>query len=326
MTIDRDTLTALYRAMLLTRRAEERVAAIYPTDKIQSPIHLSLGQEAIAVGVALALEPDDHLYGTYRGHGLYIARGGDLGAMFAELYGKDTGCCRGKGGSMHMIAPEVGLIGCSAIVGSTIPVATGAALAAKLDGGKRVIVADFGDGAVDEGVFFESLNFAALKKLPIIFVCENNNYAVHSRVSDRHARTDIFRYGEPLGVPGQRIDGEDVEAVYSSMRSLAADVRSGAGPRLVEYMTYRRHEHVGPGKDHKEKYRDQQKLAAALSRDPLRTAAQALRDRFGVAESEFARWEDEVLQKVDAAVAFAETSPFPSAEQLLDDVYAEAAS
>lgn len=325
MTIDRETLAALYRAMLLIRRAEERVVAIYPTDKIQSPIHLSLGQEAIAAGIALALGPDDHLYGTYRGHGLYIARGGDLGAMFAELYGRETGCCRGKGGSMHMIAPEVGLIGCSAIVASTIPVATGAALASRMDGGRRVIVADFGDGAVDEGVFFESLNFAALKKLPIIYVCENNNYAVHSRVSDRHVQTEIFRYGEALGVPGQRIDGEDVETVFATMRSMIDDARAGKGPRLVEYMTYRRHEHVGTGRDHKEKYRDQDKLAAALARDPLESSARALRERFAVCDADFARWEEEVVRQVDVAVAFAERSPFPSPERLLDDVYAGAA-
>jgi TPP-dependent pyruvate/acetoin dehydrogenase alpha subunit len=323
--LDRETLTSLYRAMLLIRRAEERVAAIYPTDKIQSPIHLSLGQEAISAAVALALGRDDRLYGTYRGHGLYIARGGDLGAMFAELYGKETGCCRGKGGSMHMIAPEQGLIGCSAIVGSTIPVAAGAALAARMDGRKRVVAAMFGDGAIDEGVFYESLNFAALKNLPLLFVCENNNYAVHSRVSDRHLKTEIFRYGEALGVPGRRIDGEDVEAAFSAVRSHVDGIRAGGGPQLIECMTYRRHEHVGPGKDHKEKYREQDKLAQALERDPLEIAAKPLRARFRVPAADFARWEAEVKARVDDAVAFAEKSPFPSPERLLDDVFEEAA-
>lgn len=319
--VNKDTLTALYRAMLLIRRAEERVAQIYPTDKIQSPIHLSLGQEAISAAVSLALGPQDRLYGTYRGHGLYIARGGDLGAMFAELYGKDTGVCRGKGGSMHLVAPEQGLMGCSAIVASMIPVATGAALASQMDGRKRVIVAMFGDGAVDEGVFFESMNFAALKNLPIIYVCENNNYAVHSRVEYRHAQTEIFRYGEGLGIPGRRLDGEDVETVYSSMAEMAASIRAGGGPRLVEYMTYRRFEHVGPAMDHREKYRDPAKLAAAMARDPLDAAAKVLRTRFGVGDGELAAWEGEVEAKVDAAVEFAEKSPLPSPDTLLDEVY-----
>jgi pyruvate dehydrogenase E1 component alpha subunit len=183
----------------------------------------------------------------------------------------------------------------------------------------------FGDGAIDEGVFFESLNFAALKKLPIVFVCENNNYAVHSRVAERHLQTELYRYGEGLGVPGRRVDGEDVETVFSALRAVVAAIRAGDGPQLIECMTYRRHEHVGPGKDHKERYRDQAKLAAALARDPLEIAAQLLRERGGVPTADFARWEEEVKARVDAAVAFAEKSPFPSAERLLDDVYAEAA-
>ena len=200
--LDEVSWVSLFKAMLKIRLAEERVIEIYPSDKIQSPIHLSLGQEAVAAGVCLALRKDDHIYGTYRGHGIYIAKGGSLKKAFAELFAKDTGCCRGKGGSMHYVAPEVGLMGCSAIVASTIPVATGDALAAQYLGSDRVVVAFFGDGAVGEGVFFESLNFAALKKLPVIYVLENNNYAVHSRVKDRHKMTKLYPFFECLWIKG----------------------------------------------------------------------------------------------------------------------------
>ncbi|HXT02304.1 MAG TPA: thiamine pyrophosphate-dependent dehydrogenase E1 component subunit alpha [Elusimicrobiota bacterium] len=320
------TLTDLYRAMLRIRRAEERVAQIYPTDKIQSPIHLSIAQEAIAAGVSLALGPDDHLYGTYRGHGLYIARGGALGPLFAELYAKDNGCCRGKGGSMHMVSTDVGLMGCSAIVASNIPIATGAALASKMEGGKRVIAADFGDGAVDEGVFFESLNFAALKKLPILFVCENNNYAVNSPLSTRHLTTELFRFGEALGVPGERFDGDDVSVVYESVRKAAASARAGGGPRLLEYVTYRRHEHVGPGLDHQAPYRDREKLARAMKRDPLDVARAMVVERCGVTAAQLDEWEAETKRDIDAAVAFAEAGAPPRPEQLLDDVYTGASA
>lgn len=317
------TLLELYQIMLKIRLAELKIAEIYPTDKIQSPVHLSIGQEAVSAGVCRALLRTDHLYGTYRGHGVYIAKGGDLRKLFAELYAKDTGCARGKGGSMHLVALEAGMMGCSAIVASTIPLAAGDALAAKMKGEKRVAVAFFGDGAMDEGLFFETANFAALKNLPLIFVCENNNYAVHSRVADRHKDARLFRYAEPLGVPGERLDGLDVGVVYSTMCAAVQKVREGSGPLLLEYMTYRWHEHVGPGRDHAEQYRDKERMAYALAHDSIETAKTELISKLGVAKDTIDRIESTVRREVEEAVEFAERSPLPDATQLYDDVYEE---
>lgn len=321
--LEEEMLSDLYRVMLKIRLTEEKITAIYPSDKIQSPIHLSVGQEAVSAGVCQAMAKHDHLYGTYRSHGLFIAKGGDLKKMFAELYGKDTGSARGKGGSMHLAAPEWGLMGCSAIVASTIPVATGDALASKLQGRPRIVVSFFGDGAPDEGIFFESVNFAVLKKLPIIYVCENNHYAIHSKVSDRHVQTDLFRCADGLGLSGKRFEGNDVRIVYSVMKEAVEAVRKDGGPLLLEFMTYRWSEHVGPGMDHAEAYRDKEKLARALSNDPVENAKQVLERDFQVSEEIFHRWKRMVGEEIEEAVDFAEKSSFPQAEALYDDLFKE---
>jgi len=321
--INRETALGLYQTILRIRRTEERIVEIYPTDKIQSPVHLCIGQEAVSAGVCLALDRTDHLYGTYRSHGIFIAKGGDLKKLFAELYARDSGCARGKGGSMHLVAPEVGLMGCSAVVASTIPVATGDALASEMQGRKRVVVAFFGDGAVDEGVFFESINFAALKNLPIIFVCENNRYAIHSKVSARHKQTEIYRFGEGLGVEGRRFDGNAVEEVYASMRQAVDSVRKGGGPLLLEYLTYRWYEHVGPNLDHYEAYRDRKYLTEAAQRDPLKLAREFLRTRHGISEEIFEGLDARARQEVEEAVEFAERSPLPEPAQLYEGLFQE---
>ena len=318
--MNKEKLIELYRCMLKIRLAEERIAEIHPTDKIQSPIHLCIGQEAVAAGVCAALGSMDHIYGTYRSHGLFLAKGGALPELFAELYGKEIGCARGRGGSMHLVAPEVGFMGSSAIVASTIPVATGDALASALQGRERVAVAFFGDGAVDEGVFFESINFALLKNLPVIYVCENNHYAIHSKVADRHKQTELFRIGEGLGLAGSRFDGNDVSEVYSQMEEAIRKVRNGGAPLLLEFMTYRWYEHVGSGLDHKEIYRDKQKLSEFPARDPLILAKTQLK-KFGVSEEILDRWRSEILSEIEEAVEFAEMSPSPDPETLHQFVY-----
>lgn len=319
---DRAVAEDLYRTMLRIRLAEERVVELYPTDKIQSPIHLSIGQEAIVAGVCKALEGGDRVYGTYRGHGLYVAKGGSMERMFAELYGRDTGCARGKGGSMHMAAPEVGMMGCSAIVASTIPVATGDALAARLQGLKRLTAVFFGDGGVDEGVFFESVNFAALKGLPILYVLENNGYAIHSKVGERHKRTELWRIGESLGLEGRRFDGNDVEQVYESAARAAGELRAGSGPLLLEYTTCRWYEHVGPRTDFQEAYHQEGDEERAKAGDPLRLAERALEARGWADSMALAAWRAEAASEIDAAVRFAEQSPFPGPERLHADQYA----
>ncbi len=320
--VDRSAAVELYRTMLRIRLAEERVVELYPTDKIQSPIHLSIGQEAIVAGVCRALDKDDRAYGTYRGHGLYVAKGGSLERMFAELFGKDTGCARGKGGSMHMVAPELGLMGCSAVVASTIPVATGDALAAKMKGEKRLTAVFFGDGGIDEGVFYESVNFAALKKLPVLYVLENNGYAIHSKVTDRHVRADLWRIGESLGLEGRRFDGNDVEQVYESAAAAAAEIKAGKGPLLLEYTTCRAFEHVGPRTDFQETYHEKGDEGKAKTCDPLAVAEKALTYRGWGDAASFAAWRQEALAEIDAAVRFAEQSPFPAPERLFEDQFA----
>ncbi|MCM8776327.1 MAG: thiamine pyrophosphate-dependent dehydrogenase E1 component subunit alpha [Candidatus Omnitrophica bacterium] len=320
--LERETYLRLYQCMLKIRLTEERLTEIYPSDEIQSPIHLCIGQEAVSAGVCLALEPTDHLYGTYRSHGIYIAKGGDLKKFFAELYGKETGCSRGKGGSMHLAAPEVGLMACSAIVASTIPVATGDALASQMQKNNRVVVAFFGDGAVDEGVFFESVNFAVLKKLPIIYVCENNHYAIHSKVSDRHKQTELYRFGESLGLSGFRFDGNNVRTVYASMLDAVRQVRAGGEPLMLEYMTYRLYEHVGPGRDHHEAYRDPMKLRQALHNDPLEIIGNEMRAVLNIDELTLEQYAKSIRREIDEAVEFAKASPFPGPDQLVEDVYA----
>jgi TPP-dependent pyruvate/acetoin dehydrogenase alpha subunit len=316
------TAIELYRSMLRIRLAEQKITEVYPSDKIQSPIHLSVGQEAIAAGVCRALAPSDHVHGTYRGHAFYLAKGGDMKRMFAELYGKDDGCARGKGGSMHLVDPDAGLMSCSAVVASTIPVATGDAFASSMQGRKRVVVSVFGDGAIDEGVFYESVNFAVLKKLPIIYVIENNWYAIHSKLPERRAQTELWRVCEGLGLVGQKFDGNHAGIVYDATADAVKAIRKGAGPRLLEFTAYRWHEHVGPGVDFHENYRRKNEQALAQKNDPLKLAKLDLKKRFKVTDENFALWEAETKREVEEAVDFAERSPFPAVERLFEDVYA----
>src|SRR5215468_5958886 len=217
----------LYRSLYRIRRVEEEVARAYPSDRIKSPVHLSIGQEAVSVGVCEALEPHDVVYGTYRGHALYLAKGGDMNEMVAELYGKATGCTRGKGGSMHLIAPEQGVMGMSAVVGTTIANAVGYAYALRYRREGAIVASFFGDGATEEGVFAESLNFAALKRLPILFVCENNQYAIHTHQSRRQGTPAICARARAYGMTAERIDGNDLLFLVERARDVVARIREG---------------------------------------------------------------------------------------------------
>src|SRR5579864_7393017 len=241
-------LRSLYRKLRLIRRAEEEIARIYPSDKIKSPVHLSIGQEAVAVGVCDVLRPDDVVSGTYRSHASYIAKGGALGAMFAELYGKDTGCARGKGGSMHLVDMNHYILGTSAVVGTTVPIALGYALALKREGKGRVVVSFFGDGATEEGVFYESLNFASLHRLPVLFVCENNSYAIHTPLEKRWATRRLCERVQTFGIPAHQVPDSNVLEIRELAAEAVGAMRSGeGGPSFLECMTYRWREHVGPG-------------------------------------------------------------------------------
>jgi len=308
----------LYRSLYRIRRVEEEIARIYPTDKIKSPIHLSIGQEAVSVGVCEALRRDDIVFGTYRGHALYLAKGGDLKKMIAELYGKVTGCTKGKGGSMHLIDTQAGMIGASAIVGTTIPQAVGYAYALKLQGKNSVVASFFGDGAVDEGAFHESMNFAALKKVPIIFICENNFYSIHSHYLSRQPRDNICERVRAYGIPAERINDNDVLRIYERVKEAVHEIRGGeSGPRFFECMTYRWKEHVGPGDDWHLGYRSKDEAEPWIETDQVKRLGDLLDPQVRQ------RIEDEVEAEIREAFDFAEQSPFPEYEDLYTDVFKE---
>jgi len=304
-----------YRSLYLIRRVEEEIARIYHTDKIKSPVHMSIGQEAISVGVCQALRADDVVFGTYRSHALYLAKGGDLKQMIAELYGKVTGVARGKGGSMHLIDTSAGVMGTTAVVGTNIPQAVGYAMALKIQRKDAVVVAFFGDGAVEEGVFHESMNFACLKKLPIIFVCENNSYAIHSPQLDRQAKSNIVQRAESYGMPSGKIDEGDVLEIQEQIAQAVQQIRTdGSGPRFFECMTYRWMEHVGPNEDFNFGYRSQEEAQWWYENDQVKVIGGKLEAdvRQGI--------ETEIEAAIAEAFEFAENSPLPDDAELYADL------
>jgi TPP-dependent pyruvate/acetoin dehydrogenase alpha subunit len=305
-----------YRALYRIRRVEEEIAAVYPTDKIKSPVHLSIGQEAVSVGVCEALAKRDIVFGTYRSHALYLAKGGDLRRMVAELYGKVTGCARGKGGSMHLIDVEAGAMGASAVVATTIPHAAGYAYAVKLQRKPTVVVSFFGDGAIDEGVFHETMNFAALKELPIIFICENNSYAIHTHQSRRQKLDNICDKVRAYGIYAKQIRNNDIFAIHEQVSAAAARLRTGtSAPFFFECLTYRLKEHVGPNEDFHLGYRTREEAEPWIRNDPLtKLAAQ-------IEPTRRQQIDAEVDAEIRAAFEFAEASALPPAAELFTDVY-----
>ncbi|MET0385609.1 MAG: thiamine pyrophosphate-dependent dehydrogenase E1 component subunit alpha [Polyangiales bacterium] len=309
----------LFRAIYLIRRVEEEVARIYPSDKIKSPVHLSIGQEGVSVAICKALRDDDVVFGTYRGHAAYLAKGGDLNALIAELYGKATGCTKGKGGSMHLADPAHGVMGTSAVVGTTIPHAVGFALARRLQRKPSVVVSFFGDGAVDEGAFHESVNFAALQRLPVLFVCENNFYAIHSPLSARRP-DNLCERARSYGITAERFEDGDVMRLYRHTQKVCEQLRSGvSGPVLFEVLAYRQREHVGPGEDFHTGYRSREEAAVWRERDPVTVAGAKLDPQLRAAITA------EVEQQLKAAFEHAEQSPFPALSELTRDVLGEPA-
>ena len=311
-----EVLARIYRRLLLIRRTEEEVARIYPTDKIKSPVHLSIGQEAVSVGICDVLRPDDVVAPTYRGHAVYLAKGGDLNRMFAELYGKRTGCSAGKGGSMHLIDMNHQILGSSAVVGTTIPIAVGYSLFLKQEKKGRVAVAFFGDGATEEGVFYESLNFAALHKLPVLFVCENNSYAIHTPIEKRWATRELCGRVQTFGIPAHDIQDSDVLRLRQVAEESLRAIRSGAGPVFLECHTYRWREHVGPGEDYESGYRNRDELRPWQQDDQVKVMG----DRIGAEDRKTIG--DEVDKLIAEAVDFAEKSEWPYPEDLFTHVYA----
>jgi len=305
----------LYRAIKTIRRVEQVVAKIYPTDKIKSPVHLGIGHEAIQVGVCAHLQKQDVVFGYYRSHSLYLAKGGDLNAMMAELYGKISGCAHGWGGSMHLVDLEHNVMSTTAIVASSVPNAVGYAYALKLQKSNQIVVSFFGDGATEEGVVSESWNFAALKKLPILFVCENNELAIHTKRSQRQAVLDICARARANGVPSTHIDEYNIEAIYNTAGDLVEKIRRGAGPQFLEIATSRWLEHVGPGEDFKLGYRTADEVAPYQARDQVEFLGNQLDPVIR------AQIDQEIEHKIAQAVEFAEASEFPPPQELLKYVY-----
>jgi TPP-dependent pyruvate/acetoin dehydrogenase alpha subunit len=314
-----DLVRRLYAGMVRIRKAEETIVALYPEQQMRCPTHLSIGQEAVAVGVCEALREQDIVLSGHRCHAHYLAKGGTLRRMFAELYGRVTGCCGGKGGSMHLASPETGMLGASAIVAGTVPIAVGAALAATLRRVDEVAVAFFGDAAFEQGVTHESLAFATLRRLPMLFVCENNLYATLTPISTRQSG-EIWRRAAAHGLPAVVVDGNDAVEVFGAAQAAVDRARRGEGPTFIEATTYRWREHVGPNFDTDLGYRTQAELEAWIARDPVVLLARRLQAEGVLDASARAQLEAELEAQVADAVAFAKASAFPEPAALYEDV------
>ena len=323
-TVSSELLKDLYRRMLRIRMIEESIAQRYSEQEMRCPVHLSIGQEGPAVGVCAALRQDDYVMSTHRSHGHYLAKGGDLKAMLAEFYGRAAGCSIGRGGSMHLIDPACGFLGATPIVGSTIAIAAGVAFGVKMRGEKRVVVAFFGEGSTEEGVFHEAMNFASLKKLPIVFVCENNLYSVYSPLSVRQPKRPLATFARAHAMRALKGDGNDVLATMRLAAAAARHARSGAGPVFLELSTYRWREHCGPNYDNDIGYRTEAEFQKWKKRCPLKRAERALRAAKALRPEESAALRSEIQAEIDAAFRYAKSCPYPDKSELLTGVYAEA--
>jgi TPP-dependent pyruvate/acetoin dehydrogenase alpha subunit len=314
--ISKEMILGFYRKLMTIRRFEEQADRLYQQGKIPCPIHLSVGQEAVAVGVAEALNEDDLVMPSHRGHGFFLARGTDPGRLMAELYGKATGVCEGRGGSIHLADIEKGLLGSNGVVGAGLSIATGVGLAVKMQGTGQTCVCSFGDGASNGGHFHEALNLAALWRLPIVFVCENNHYGVSVSVEKSTSVADIAVRSVAYGIPGDVVDGMDVVAVYHAMKNAASRAQGGDGPSLLECKCYRFLGHsrgdppYGP-------YRSREELERWRQRDPRRR----LIGQGSLTKAETDAIEKDVEVAIERAVQFAEESPFPDVDTALNYVY-----
>lgn len=319
-----ERLQAMYVTMLKIREAEERLSDLITAGEVKCPCHLYSGEEAIAVGVCFALRSDDMIFGSHRSHGHYLAKGGSLKAMFAEIFGKETGCSRGRGGSMHLFDSTVGMLGAAPIVSGTVPLALGAALASKIKRNDRVTVSFFGDGATGEGILFESLNFAALKKLPIIFVCENNLYSTHLPVREIRPSLPIYELAKPFGIKTSQVDGNDVLKIYECAHQAVERCRNGKGPVFIEFLTYRLRGHVGPDDNIQGAHTDirpKQEIDEWKKKDPLIRFERYLRENDIISAEQLADAKRTVTEEVSDAYSFALNSSYPAKEDLWKHVF-----
>lgn len=319
--LNRELLIKLYRTMLKIRLFEEKIIKVYPIQDMKCPVHLCIGQEAVAAGVIANLKKEDYIFSTHRNHGHCIAKGSDMKLMMAEFYGRKTGYCKGKGGSMHMVDPENGILGTSAIVGGGIPLAVGTALASAMKKDGRVSVSFFGDGACDGGAFHESLSFASLKKLPVVFVCENNFYATNSHISARQPDAEIADRAASYGIPSVSVDGNDVVGVYDVARQSVERARVKEGPSFIECRTYRWRAHVGPEYDYEKGCRPREELESWMEKCPVGNFEEFLLREGHLTEEGAERMKEAISKEINEAQEFGISSPEPGEEELFKDVY-----
>ncbi|MEM0095744.1 MAG: pyruvate dehydrogenase (acetyl-transferring) E1 component subunit alpha [Candidatus Bathyarchaeia archaeon] len=319
LNLSKEKLVEMYRLMVKIRLFEEKVFELYAQNLVPGTIHLYTGQEAVAVGVCSALRKDDYITSTHRGHGHCIAKGADVKRVMAEILGKKTGYCKGKGGSMHIADFSIGMLGATAVVGAGIPIAAGAGLSIKLRGTDQVVACFFGDGASNQGTFHEGINMAAIWSLPVIFVCENNLYAMGTRQSMVMRIENIADRAAAYGIPGVVVDGNDVLAVYEATSKAAERARKGEGPTLIECKTYR---HRGHSRVDPAKYRPREEVEAWLAKDPIKRFREKLLGLNVLTEAEIQQIDREVAAEIEEAVRYAMESPYPAPEEALEDVYA----
>ncbi|MFA4902770.1 MAG: thiamine pyrophosphate-dependent dehydrogenase E1 component subunit alpha [Desulfobaccales bacterium] len=324
MSYSKNLLESLYRTMIRIRLCEESLVEPISRGKIRCPCHLYSGQEAVAAGICASLNESDYVFGNHRSHGHYLAKGGSMREMVAEFFGCETGCSRGRGGSMHLIAPEVGMLGAAPIVAGTISLAMGAAMASFIRQDQKISVSFFGDGATGEGVLYECLNFAALKKLPMVFVCENNFYATHMPVQDCRVENNLFRIGEPFCIPSFEVDGNDVLKVYEVGKQAIAQCREGKGPVFIECLTYRFRGHVGPDDNIQGSHTDirpREEVESWLERDPIALFEDYLISNILLEQDKLADIRRDAELEVFEAHAFAMASPLPDEKDLTNYVF-----
>ena len=318
LNLTKDKLIQIHKKMLQIRLFEEKVFELYGQNLVPGTIHLYAGEEAIAVGVCSALKKDDYITSTHRGHGHCIAKGADLKRTMAEILGKKTGYCKGKGGSMHIADFSIGMLGATAVVGAGLPIAVGAGLSIKLRKTNQVVACFFGEGASNQGTFHESINMASTWKLPVIFICENNLYAMGTRQSTVMNIENIADRATAYGIPGVVVDGNDALAVYEATQKAVERARKNEGPTLIECKTYR---HKGHSRVDPAKYRPKKEVEEWLAKDPIKRFKEKLLQTNILTETEIQKIEKEVSAEIEEATNFAIESPYPKPEEALEDVY-----
>jgi TPP-dependent pyruvate/acetoin dehydrogenase alpha subunit len=313
----------LYKNIYKIREVEKKISSLYVEQQMRCPVHLSIGQEAIPVGICENLNSSDQVLSAHRAHAHYLAKGGSLKAMISELYGKVTGCAMGKGGSMHLIDISAGMMAAVPIVGSTIPIAVGFAWANKLTNSKKVVVVFFGDGATEEGVFHESLDFASLHKLPILFVCENNFYSVYSNINKRQSKSrNICKIANAVGIKSLKINGNNLSEIFNKSKKIINNIRNKSHPFLVELNTYRLVEHCGPNNDDNLNYRSKSEISYWKKKCPVKLFKKKILSQ-KVKKNYLIKIEKQVQKEINDAFAYAKKSKFPRKELLTQHIYAK---